>query len=35
MNTQEALKLVEQMGEYEPFVDEPISKKCWFIRMNF
>lgn len=27
MNTQEALKLVEQMGEYEPFVDEPISKK--------
>ena len=27
MNKQEALKLVEQMGEYERFVDEPISKK--------
>ena len=27
MNTQEAIKRVEQMGEYESFVDEPISKK--------
>ena len=27
MNKQEALKLVEQMGEYECFVDESISKK--------
>ena len=27
MNTQEAIKRVEQMGEYERFVDEPISKK--------
>lgn len=27
MNKTEALKLVEQMGEYERFVDEPISKK--------
>lgn len=26
MNKQEAIKLVEQMGEYERFVDEPISK---------
>ncbi|MFX3998732.1 DUF1642 domain-containing protein [Streptococcus suis] len=27
MNKQEAMKRVEQMGEYERFVDEPISKK--------
>ena len=27
MNKQEAIKRVEQMGEYERFVDEPISKK--------
>lgn len=27
MNTQEAIKCIEQMGEYEHFVDEPISKK--------
>ena len=27
MNKQEAIKLVEQMGEYERFVDEPVSKK--------
>lgn len=27
MNKQEAIKKVEQMGEYEHFVDEPISKK--------
>ena len=27
MNRQEAIKKVEQMGEYEHFVDEPISKK--------
>lgn len=27
MNTQEVIKRVEQMGEYERFVDEPISKK--------
>ena len=27
MNKQEAIKRVEQMGEYESFVDEPISKK--------
>ncbi|MEI4342444.1 DUF1642 domain-containing protein [Streptococcus suis] len=27
MNKHEALKQVEQMGEYENFVDEPISKK--------
>ncbi|BDD42655.1 DUF1642 domain-containing protein [Streptococcus ruminantium] len=27
MNKQEALKLVEQMGEHEHFVDEPVSKK--------
>ncbi|HFU4198152.1 TPA: DUF1642 domain-containing protein [Streptococcus suis] len=26
MNKQEALKRIEQMGEYERFVDEPISK---------
>ncbi|NQP58245.1 DUF1642 domain-containing protein [Streptococcus suis] len=26
MNKQEAIKLIEQMGEYERFVDEPISK---------
>ena len=26
MNKQEAIKRVEQMGEYERFVDEPISK---------
>ena len=27
MNKQEAIKRVEQMGEYERFVDEPVSKK--------
>ena len=27
MNKQEVVKLVEQMGEYERFVDEPVSKK--------
>lgn len=27
MNKREAIKRVEQMGEYESFVDEPISKK--------
>ncbi|HEM3666972.1 TPA: DUF1642 domain-containing protein [Streptococcus suis] len=27
MNKQEAMKRIEQMGGYEPFVDEPISKK--------
>jgi len=27
MNKQKAIKKVEQMGEYEHFVDEPISKK--------
>lgn len=27
MNKQEAIKRVEQMGEYENFIDEPISKK--------
>ena len=27
MNKQEAIKRIEQMGEYERFVDEPISKK--------
>ncbi|HEL2050703.1 TPA: DUF1642 domain-containing protein [Streptococcus suis] len=27
MNKQEALKQVEQIGEYEPFVDESVSKK--------
>lgn len=27
MNKQEAMKRIEQMGEYEPFVDEAISKK--------
>ncbi|BDD37919.1 DUF1642 domain-containing protein [Streptococcus ruminantium] len=27
MNKQEAIKCIEQMGEYEHFVDEPISKK--------
>lgn len=27
MNKQEVIKRVEQMGEYERFVDEPISKK--------
>ena len=27
MNKQEAIKLVEQMGEFERFVDEPVSKK--------
>lgn len=27
MNIKEAVKLIEQMGEYEHFVDEPISKK--------
>lgn len=26
MNKQEAIKRVEQMGEYERFVDEPVSK---------
>ncbi len=26
MNKQEAIKRIEQMGEYERFVDEPISK---------
>ncbi|MFH6616124.1 DUF1642 domain-containing protein [Streptococcus suis] len=26
MNKQEVIKLIEQMGEYERFVDEPISK---------
>lgn len=26
MNKQEAIKCIEQMGEYERFVDEPISK---------
>ena len=28
MNKQEVIKRVEQMGEYERFVDEPISKKA-------
>ena len=27
MNKQEAIKRVEQMGEFERFVDEPVSKK--------
>ena len=27
MNKQEAIKRVEQMGEYERFVDESVSKK--------
>ena len=27
MNKQEAIKRVEQMGEYERFIDEPVSKK--------
>ncbi|HEL1773648.1 TPA: DUF1642 domain-containing protein, partial [Streptococcus suis] len=27
MNKREAIKCIEQMGEYERFVDEPISKK--------
>lgn len=27
MNKRQAIKQVEQMGEYEHFVDEPISKK--------
>ena len=27
MNKQEAIKRVELMGEYERFVDEPVSKK--------
>ena len=27
MNKEEAIKRVEQMGEYERFVDEPVSKK--------
>ncbi|MGT2829021.1 DUF1642 domain-containing protein [Streptococcus hillyeri] len=27
MNKQEAIETIEKMGEYEPFVDEPISKK--------
>ena len=27
MNKQEAIKRVEQMGKYERFVDEPVSKK--------
>ena len=27
MNKQEAIKRVEKMGEYERFVDEPVSKK--------
>ena len=28
MNIKEAVKFIEQMGEYEHFVDEPISKKA-------
>ena len=28
MNKQEAIKRVEQMGEFERFVDEPVSKKA-------
>ena len=27
MNKEEAIKRVEQMGEFERFVDEPVSKK--------
>lgn len=34
MNKQEAIKKVEQMGEYEHFVDEPISKAGVFNILN-
>lgn len=34
MNKQEAIKKIEQMGEYEHFVDEPISKASVFNILN-